>query len=116
VLIEQFNTSCPHCMHQAPFLNQVYNMAQQDADLKGKLKFMAAGQANDEMAVKMWKAFHKVPFPVVPDPDSGLGKALNFSPYPVTFIVNPAGKILWVHIGAFDNPEEIVKEIKKVVK
>jgi thiol-disulfide isomerase/thioredoxin len=116
VLIEQFNTSCPHCMHQAPFLNQVYNMAQQDADLKGKLKFMAAGQANDEMAVKMWKAFHKVPFPVVPDPDSGLGKALNFSPYPVTFIVNQAGKILWVHIGAFDNPDEIVKEIKKVVK
>jgi peroxiredoxin len=116
VLVEQFNTSCPHCMHQAPFLNSLYNMVQQDAALKDKIKFMAVGQANDASAVQMWKAFHKVPFPVIPDPDSGLGKALNFSPYPVTFIVDQTGKILWVHIGAFDNAEEVFKEIKKVAK
>ena len=116
VLVEQFNTSCPHCMHQAPFLNSVYNLVQQDAKLKDKVKFMAVGQGNDEMAMKMWKAVQKAPFPLIQDPDSSLGKALNFSPYPVTFIVDKAGKILWVHIGAFDNAEEIVKEIQKVVK
>jgi thiol-disulfide isomerase/thioredoxin len=116
VLVEQFNTSCPHCMHQAPYLNAVYNMVQQDANLKDKLKFMAVGQANDEMAIKMWKAVQKVPFPLIPDPDSTLGKALNFSPYPVTFIVNKSGKIIWVHIGAFDNAEEIFKDIKAAVK
>ncbi len=116
VMVEQFNTSCPHCMHQAPFLNSVYEMVQKDAALKDKVKFMGVGQGNDASALQMWQAFHKVAFPLIPDPDSALGKALNFSPYPVTFLVDKAGKIVWVHIGAFDNADEVFKELKKVAK
>ena len=116
ILIEQFNTTCPHCMHQAPILNQLYDLVQQDASLKNKLKFMSVGQGNDDMPVKMWKAFHKVPFPVLPDPNSALGKALNFTPYPVSMVVDKSGKILWVHIGTFDTADEALKGIKAVVK
>jgi hypothetical protein len=116
IFIEQFSTTCPHCMHQAPILNQLYNLVQQDAALKAKVKFMSVGQSNDDSAVKMWKAFQKVPFPVIPDPDSKLGKALNFSPYPVSMLVNPSGKILWVHVGAFDDANEALKKIKAVAK
>jgi thiol-disulfide isomerase/thioredoxin len=116
ILIEQFNTLCPHCLHQAPLLNQLYNVVQQDAALKSKLKFMSVGQGNNEMAVKAWKVIQKVPFPVVPDPNSALGKALNFTPYPVSMVVDKSGKILWVHIGAFDDPNEALTGIKAVVK
>lgn len=97
-------------------LNSVFSMVEKDPGLKDKLKFLAMGQGNDEMAVKMWKAFHKIQFPQIPDPDSTFGKAINFSPYPVTMVLDKAGKIVWVHIGAFDNAEEVLKEIKKVVK
>jgi thiol-disulfide isomerase/thioredoxin len=116
LFIEQFNSSCPHCMHQAPFLNQLFDLVQQDAGLKDKVKFMSVGQGNDETAVKMWKAFHKVPFPVLPDPNSTLGKALNFSPYPVSMLVDKKGKLVWVHIGAFESADEALKGIKAVVK
>ena len=114
LLIEQFNTSCPHCMHQAPGLNKLFTMVQADAALKDKVVFMSVGQNNDESAVKMWKAFHKVPFPVLPDPGSALGKALNFTPYPVSMLVDKSGKILWVEIGAFESPEGAMKGIKAV--
>jgi thiol-disulfide isomerase/thioredoxin len=116
ILIEQFNTGCPHCMHQAPILNQLYNLVQQDAALKAKVKFMSAGQGNDATAVKMWKAFNKVPFVVVADPNSSLGKALNFSPYPVSMLVNKSGKIVWVHVGAFDSANEALQGIKAAAK
>lgn len=116
VFVEQFNTGCPHCMHQAPALNQLFNQVQQDAALKGKVKFMSVGQANDEMAAKAWKVIQKVPFPVIPDPNSGLGKALNFTPYPVSMLVDKSGKLLWVHIGAFDSVDEALKGIKAVAK
>lgn len=116
VFVEQFNTSCPHCMHQAPILNDLYNKVQQDAALKDKVKFMSVGQGNDETAVKMWKAFHKVPFAVIPDSSSSLGKALNFSPYPVSMVLDKNGKILWVEIGAFESADEALKAIKAVVK
>ncbi len=116
ILIEQFNNMCPHCMHQAPGLNELYNKVQQDAALKDKVKFMSVGQGNDDTQIKMWKAFQKVPFPVIPDPNATLGKALNFTPYPVTMIVDKNGKILWVEIGAFESADEALKGIKGVVK
>jgi peroxiredoxin len=116
VLVEQFNTSCPHCMHQAPVMNQLFDKVQADPQLKSKLKFMGVGQGNDEAQLKMWKAFNKVTFPQVPDPSSSFGKALNFTPYPVTVILDKTGKIVFVHIGAFDNADETLQKIKAVVK
>jgi thiol-disulfide isomerase/thioredoxin len=116
VLVEQFNTSCPHCMHQAPFLNQLYEKVEADPQLKNKLKFIGAGQMNGDVQVKMWKAFHKVPFALVPDPNQTWGKAVNFTPYPVSMVLDKTGKILFVHIGAFDNPDEVLAKIKAVVK
>jgi peroxiredoxin len=116
VLVEQFNTSCPHCMHQAPFINQLFDKVQADPQLKSKLKFIGAGQGNEATQLKMWKAFNKVPFALVPDPNMAWGKAVNFTPYPVTMVLDKSGKILFVHIGAFDNPDEVLAKIKAVVK
>ncbi|MDO9532778.1 MAG: TlpA disulfide reductase family protein [Deltaproteobacteria bacterium] len=103
-------------MAQAPVLNKLYNMANQDQTLKDKLKFIAVGKDNDNNAMKMWKVFHKVPFPIIADPDAMFAKALNFSNYPVTMVLDKSGKIVWVHVGAFDNAEEALKGIKAVVK
>lgn len=116
VLVEQFSTNCPHCMAQSPVMNQLFNMVQQDANLKSKIKFLGAGQGDDEMKMKMWKAFHKVPFPLVPDPTNSFGKAMNFTPFPVTVVLDKTGKILFVHIGAFDSADEVFQKIKAIVK
>ena len=96
VLVEQFNTSCPHCMHQAPIMNQLFDKVQADPQLKNKLKFIGVGEGNEETQLKMWKAFNKVPFPLVPDPNNTWGKAVNFTPYPVTMVLDKTGKILFV--------------------
>ncbi|MDP2045562.1 MAG: TlpA disulfide reductase family protein [Deltaproteobacteria bacterium] len=116
LLVEQFNTSCPHCMAQAPIMNALFAKVQADAQLKDKLKFVGTGQGNEEPQLKMWQAFHKVTFPLVPDPDSSFGKALNFTPYPVTVVLDKTGKILFVHIGAFESADEVLTKLKAIVK
>jgi len=116
VLVEQFSTSCPHCMAQSPVMNALFNMVQQDASLKSKIKFLGVGQGDDEMKMKMWKAFHKVPFPLVPDPTNSFGKAMNFTPYPVTVVMDKTGKILFVHIGAFESADEVLQKLKATLK
>ena len=116
VLVEQFNTSCPHCMAQAPVMNALFAKVQGDAQLKDKLKFVGAGQGNEVAQLKMWQGFQKVPFALVPDPDNSFGKALNFTPYPVTVILDKTGKIVFVHIGAFESADEVLAKIKAVVK
>lgn len=102
-------------MAQAPVLNALFSKLQSDPKLKNKVKVLAAAQGQDASNAKMWKTFHKVPFPVVPDTDSKLGKALSFSPYPVSVVLNKSGKVLWVHIGAFESADEAFKGIQKVV-
>ena len=97
-------------------LNALVSKLQSDPKLKNKVKVLAAAQGQDANNAKMWKTFHKVPFPVVPDQDSKLGKALNFSPYPVTVLLDKSGKVVWVHIGAFESADEVFTSIKKAVK
>jgi hypothetical protein len=116
VLVEQFSTTCPHCMAQAPVMNALFSKVQADPQLKDKLKFIGAGQGDDAAKMKMWQAFHKVAFPVIPDPDNSFGKAMNFTPYPVTVLLDKTGKILFVHIGAFESADEVLGKIKALVK
>ena len=97
-------------------LNELYNLTNQDPVLKGKFKFMAVGKDNDETAMKMWKGFHKVPFPMIADPGAMFAKAIKFPNYPITMILDKSGKIVWVHVGAFLNAEETLKDIKAVIK
>jgi hypothetical protein len=47
LLVEQFNTSCPHCMAQAPVMNALFAKVEADPQLKGKLKFVGAGQGHE---------------------------------------------------------------------
>ena len=103
-------------MAQAPVLNALYNKVASDPNLSTKIKFLAAAQGQDQGPVNMWKKFKNVPFAVVPDPESKLGKAMNFSPYPVTLLVDKSGKVLWVHVGSFENADEAFTGIKKAVK
>jgi peroxiredoxin len=116
VLAEVFSTTCPHCMQQAPVLNNLYNLVQKDAKMKDQLKLVSVGQGNDDTAVKMWKVFHKVPFPVLSDPDQKLGKALKIPGTPVTVVLDKKGKVVWAHIGAFESADEALKGIKAALK
>jgi len=116
VLVEQFNTTCPHCMAQAPIMNQLFDKVQQDAALKDKVKFLALAQGNDANAVKMWKMFQKIQFPLMADPKSAWGDAVNFHPYPVSLLLDKSGKILMAHIGTFESADEVLKELKTLAK
>lgn len=103
-------------MAQAPGLNSLYAMVQQDENLRQKIKFLAVGQDDSAQKVMMWKAFHKVPFPLMPDPKATFGEAIKFHPYPVTMLFDQDGKIVWIHVGFFKNPEEVFKTFKSILK
>ena len=103
-------------MAQAPVLNALFAKVGSDPELKDKIKFVAAAQGQDQAVVKMWKKAYKVPFAVVPDTGWKLSKAMHYSHYPVTMLVDKDGKVLWVHIADFENPNWALAGFKKVVK
>ncbi len=53
-------------------MNRLYNLVAK-SDLKDKVKFIAVGESDNEASLQRFKAAHKVPFPMVPDPDWDIG-------------------------------------------
>jgi peroxiredoxin len=116
VLVDVFNTLCPHCVQQAPHLNNLYNLISQDAKLKDKLKVVATGYQDNQMKLTAWKAIHRVPFPLIPDMEGKVFNALKLPGTPVSVVVDKQGKVHWVHVGAFDDAPTVLKEIKAALK
>ena len=115
VLIEIMRTTCPHCVAQAPALNQLYKLVAK-SDLKDKVKIISVGESDNGSALKQFKAAHKVPFPLVADPDWEIGSTFTISGTPTTVLVDKSGKVLLVEEGAFDSAGAMFKKIKAKLK
>lgn len=115
VLIEIMRTTCPHCLAQAPALNQLYQMVA-NSNLKDCLKIISVGASDNESDLKRYRAAHKVPFAVVADPECKISSAFNISGTPTTVLVNKSGKVLLVEDGAFGSAGQMLNRIKAKLK
>ncbi|MGQ9919750.1 MAG: TlpA family protein disulfide reductase [Desulfobacca sp.] len=116
LLVELFATSCPHCVHHAPIMNQVYGLLQKDAKLAGKVKVLGLAAGDSPGNVASWKKLFKVPFALVPDPEFKTYKAINPLGTPTTVLLNKNGEVLLVKAGAFNSAEDFLKEVAALVK
>ena len=55
IVVEFMNKYCFSCQLQAPVMNQVFSMVQQDPQLKGRAKFIGIGAGNNEREVSSFK-------------------------------------------------------------
>ncbi len=116
VLVEVFATSCPHCVHHAPVMNQLYGLIQKDAKLAGKVKVLGLAAGDNLNNVASWKKHFKVPFALIPDPDLKTYKAINPLGTPTTVLLNKNGDVLLAKAGAFDSADAFLKEITALMK
>jgi hypothetical protein len=97
-------------------LNELYRLVAGDPTLRNQIKFVAADQGQGQAEAERWKKNKNVPFAVVPDSGSRLSAAMNFSPYPVTMLVDKGGTVLWVRVGEFHDAYEALQGIKKAIR
>jgi peroxiredoxin len=118
LLVEQLNTNCPYCPAQAGLMNTVYSKAQNDPALKDKVRFVGVMQGDTADKVKAWKEAQKVPYPLIPDPEFTLGDALNFHSYPLTFVLNKEGKVVYLLVGEMrsGDADEVLNWLKNILK
>jgi hypothetical protein len=101
---------------QAPVVNRLYNLVAQ-SDLKDKVKFIAVGESDNASTLRHFKATHKVPFPMVPDPDWEIGvNAFHIDGTPTTVVLDQHGKVVLRESGYFDNASQIFKKLKAKIK
>jgi peroxiredoxin len=101
---------------QEPVVNRLYNLVAK-SDLKDKVKFIAVGESDNGSSLQRFKAAHKVPFPMVPDPDWHIGVDLfNIIGTPTTVLVDKSGKVLLTEAGVFDSADKMFQKIKAKLK
>ena len=117
VIIEIFSMYCPYCQKDAPGVNELYRLIENNADIKNKIKLIGIGAGNSSYEVEVFKKTYNVPFPLFPDKDFTIHKACGEvrTPYFMVVKINEDGTHQIVHnqLGGYPGAEPFLELVLK---
>lgn len=116
VLIEILSAMCPHCHKNAPIINRLYNIIQQDPSLARDVKIIGVCIGNNKTEVDAFKKTFKVPFPIFPDEKMDVANELEVMATPTMIVVSKDGKVLTSHSGVIEDFDGFLKELRTIHK
>jgi hypothetical protein len=127
LVIEVFDMYCRFCQGMAPKVHEVYEINLRSA-YAGQVKMIGIGRMNTALEVATFKEKYEVKFPLFPDNDLKITKALRAqdegTPHFIVIKITPGerAQVVYTSTGAFEDPEafhEVILErsgLKKGVK
>jgi len=109
VLVEFFSALCPDCHKNAPKVNRLYNIIENDTDLNSTIKMLGIAVGNDSKLVDVYKNKYNVKFPIITDPKSDIDNLLGNVGTPSIVLVDAQGKILFIHEGVIDDMDLLLE-------
>jgi len=117
VIVEIFSMYCPYCQKDAPGINELYRLIENNADIKNKIKLIGIGAGNSSYEVEVFKKTYNVPFPLFPDKDFTIHKACGEvrTPYFMVVRINEDGTHQIVHnqLGNYPGAEPFLELVLK---
>jgi len=115
VIIEIFSLYCPYCQSVAPGVKDLYSLIENDPNLKGKIKIIGIGAGNTPYEVQVFKGTYDTPFPLFPDKDFAIHKALGDvrTPYFIAVKIKEDGthEVILSELGAFKGAQSFLESI-----
>ena len=107
VIIEIFSLYCAKCQKIAPGMDKLYYLIESDPALRNKIKLIGIGAGNSRYEVDVFRKTFNTPFPLFPDDDFTIHRALGDirSPYFIAIKINKDGTQEVVH-SELDSFEE----------
>ncbi len=119
VVMQVLSMYCPYCQKEAPNVNALFKMVEENKDLKGKIKIIGIGAGNSTYETNLFRKKYAVPFPVLPDPDfvvyGQIGGEVR-TPYFIA-VKNEPGKqpvVIYSELGSFGDPAKFVQKLVQV--
>lgn len=105
ILIKIFNLYCPICQSTASAMVELYRQIENHTDFTGKIKLIGIGAGNSQSEIEVFKQNNNIPFPIFPDQDFVIHKALGEVriPFFVAIKMNRdrSHEIVHTHLGGF---------------
>ena len=117
VIVEILSVYCPSCQLQAPIYNKLFNLIENDPKTKGRIG-IAAG--NEILEVKDFRDKRNVLFPILPDPNFEMHRAIGGSRTPFTIYVRQdpsgnAGVVTGTHLGTNRFYKELFVDLRNLM-
>lgn len=116
VIIDILNVLCPVCHKNIPKLNRLYNIIQNDVDLKSDIRIIAIAAGNEEKQIKVFADQYGISFPIFADPADEIYHRLGGIGPPGLIITDNAGEVRYIHEGVikdFDGLLETIRDIHR---
>jgi peroxiredoxin len=112
VIVNFWATWCPPCRKEMPSMQRAWEILK-DEDIM----MLAINVGEDSDQIFAFTAEYPVEFPLIMDTDSSVVRQWKVRGLPTTFIVSPAGKIVYQAIGDRDwDSAKILQQIRKLKK
>ncbi len=110
-LIDFWTTRCKPCRKAIPYLNKISEQYKNKG--VNVIGINCDGPRSISKVSPLSKSLN-IQYPILLDINNELLNDLNLSAYPTLIIVNPKGKIVWIHEGFVTGDEEVIlSEIEK---
>lgn len=116
LLIELFSMYCPFCQKEAPLVNELYEKMEKVSKSGPVVKIIGLGASNSQFEVEHFRDTYNVPFPLFPDKDMSMYKALSGSGTPgfIGCRIKKNGEkatIVLRNSGGFYSSDDFLKEL-----
>lgn len=113
LIIVIVNSFCTICQADAPVVNAMYDLVENDPVLKGRTKVVGIAPGNTRIEVEQFRSTFRVPFPILPDPEFTLDKAIPENlraPMVITVKLRSDNSVelIQTHSGEIDDLELLV--------
>jgi thiol-disulfide isomerase/thioredoxin len=117
VIVEIFSMYCPFCQKDAPGVNELYRLIENNPDIKNKIKLIGIGAGNSPYEVEVFKKTYNVLFPLFPDKAFTIHKACGEvrTPYFMVVKINEDGthQIVHAQLGGYPGAEPFLELVLK---
>lgn len=117
LIIQIFSMYCPYCQAEAPNINRLYGLIENNPAFKDKIKIIGIGAGNTPFEVETYKKKYAVPFPLFDDKDFKNYKILGETrtPYFIVAKLNAKGgtEVIYSRLGAIENNNLFLEQIAK---
>jgi peroxiredoxin len=116
LILQIFSMYCPICQRDAHAVNELHDLIQKVPGLRDEVKMLGVGTGNTPYEVNVFREKFKVAFPLIPDDNFAIQKALSDEIRTPTFVVvkpTAAGKleIVLTKVGEIKESGEFLKKI-----
>ncbi len=120
LLVEIFSMYCPLCQREAPAVNELFKLMQDDQKLFRQIKLIGIGVGNSAFEVGIFKNKYKVKFPLFADPNFAIHNDMGQVRTPFFIAIANRGKkknqILLTKLGGFSSPDKFLHSLAELIE